>query len=253
MKKCHKNHLVVDYFFDELVEKDKEQFRKHLDCCEVCSASLAALSETAPIIKEYKRQLPDKKLMRLYKTKLKEKFYRPLSISSIADKLFRSLIIKPSIPLRLAEAGALILIGVIIGRMTFWKSSPNIDYQTNGGYEILLSSDGKTLVDNYLLEAEMLLLDVSNLNPLEDEQVLINLKQLAMYRSLLQKTLLCRERAEKLDDEKLLTLIDQIEPILLDLCNLEQETLDETVSELRFQIRESHLLFELKTMNQEKI
>lgn len=251
MNHYKRQDLIIDYYFDELTTAEKEQFENHLFGCRECAQHLEMLSETAPLIKKHRRFLPEKNLLLNYHQNLKQQFIKSEKISVKIRRLFHNLFIQPSIPLRLAEATALIIFGIIIGRLTFFKPSVTPDLSPGQNYEFVQASQG--LLNNYLQETEMILLDVTNLNPLEDENILINLKQIATYRSLLQKTLFCRERASELKDEELIKLINEIEPILLDLCNMEKETLSETVAEIKEQMKSSHLLFELKTINQEKI
>lgn len=253
MKTCDQQYLVVDYFFNELTQAHKKQFEQHLTECQDCSNNLEALQVTAPLIKNQKREYPEKESLQQYHQQLKTKYYAPERLSIRIKKLGAKFISKPSIPWRLAEAAALILIGIIIGRMTIWKSQPSPDQLAANGYISIESSVSDVLLKNYLQETEMILLDVKNLNPIEDEQILINLKQLAKFRSLLQKTILCRSQAQEFNDDELVKLINEIELILLELCNVEKETLAETLLEIRQQMEDSNLLFNIKTMGQGSI
>lgn len=253
MKTCDRQYLVVDYFFDELDKKQKNEFEKHLANCEICQNYLNAFSATAPIIKRQKRLLPEKELMNEYSQQLKANYYLPKKFSTTIKDFFESLIITPSIPIRIAEAAILILIGIFIGKEIIWKSQPVPVQQfvNSNGYGVSYVSD--LIVKNYLQDTEMILLDVANIDPDEDEQVILSLSQLAQYGSLLQKTSLCRSQAEATNNEKLVNLIDDIELILLELCNIEKKTLQEKVFEIRQQINESNLLFEIKNYSGDEI
>jgi len=253
MNRCQQQHLVVDYFFNELNKIQRAEFERHLANCQVCHESYTALSEIAPLIKKQQRADPNNRLFRQYHRNLRKMFSTSNGISAAVSKIGRFLFSNPPIPVRIAEAAALIIIGIFIGRLTFWESPATTHINPDKYAEVMEPTAGEVLMKNYLQETEMILLDVANLNPVEYEQFLIHLKQFAIYKSLLQKTILCREQAQELNNEKLLTLIDEIEPILLELSNIENETLNETLAEIRSQIKESHLLLELKAISLEKI
>ena len=250
MKTCNKQYLVVDYFFDELNQQQKHEFEKHLTECEICKNYADVFSATAPLIKKQQRILPEKELMNQYYRELKTKYYSPKKLSAIIKEFFESLIITPSLPVRIAEAAVLILIGIFIGKAMFWKSQPVQQFVNGNKYGTSYVSN--LIINNYLQETEMILLDVANVNP-DDEQILLSLSQLAQYGNLLQKTTFCRTQAEETENEKLINLIDDIELILLELCNVEKKTLQEKVFEIRKQINESNLLFEIQNFSGEGI
>ncbi len=251
MKLCQKQNLIVDYYFDELNAEDREKFGQHLSECPVCTSALQLLADTAPLIKKFKRELPDKKLLKNYQQNLRAQFSKQTNSKVTMLRLFHQLLFQPSIPLRLAEATALIVFGIFLGRLTFFQAPVTTDKAVGENTEFVQASQG--LLTNYLQETEMILLDVYNLNPVEDENLLINLQQITTINNLLQKTILCRQRALELNDEEIVTLINEIEPILLEMCNLEKETAVQSLYEIKEQIENSHLLFELKTINPEKI
>ncbi len=251
MKTCSKQNLIVDYFFGELNEIQKTEFKKHLANCEDCRNYFEAFASTAPLIKEQKRIKPKPEMLNLYYQALKTKYPTRKKFSFRTKDLLDFLIIKPPFPIRIAEAVVVLMIGIFIGRATIWKAEPAQQF-TNGN-DYTTSHVSELILNHYLQETEMILLDVANTNPNEDEQVFLNLSQLAQYRNLLQKTSLCREKAEEANDEKLVTLIDDIELILLEICNIEQRTLTEKVNEIREQINESNLLFEIKNFTGEEI
>lgn len=252
MTTCNQKYSVVDYYFNEMSVSQKDQFEKHLKKCKECAQYLAKFSATAPLIESLKREDPDKALLKAYRTQLKQQFEMSESLNNKLNRLFQLWFVRPTIKIRLAEAVVLILIGLFIGRSTFWNNSPPVEYVdlNNNIYQL---NAAEILLDNYLQETEMILLDVANLNPSEDVQLLTNLKQIAIHRKLLQKTLLCREHAQEINDQQLLQLINEIEPILLELCNVQLETFDETLEAIKYQIEDSYLLLAIKNISERKI
>jgi len=190
-------------------------------------------------------------MLELYYGALKKKSPTRKKFSFRAKDLLDFIILKPSFPVRIAEAAVVLMIGIFIGRATIWKAETG--QQITNGNSYVTTHVSEMILNHYLQETEMILLDVVNTSPDEDDQVLLSLAQLAQYGNLLQKTSLCRTEAQETDDEKLLSLIDDIELILLEICNIEQRTLTEKVNEIREQINESNLLFEIKNFTREEI
>jgi len=251
MKTCDKQYLIVDYFFHELDETQKKEFQTHLSDCAICRSTSEAFSTTAPLIKKQKRIPPGPELLRHYTQQLKAQYYSVNTFFARITKIFDFLILKPSLSIRFAEAAVLILIGIFIGRMTFWKAQPT--QQGVNGKDFSTPHVSALILDNYLQETEMILLDVTNTNPKENDEALMSLSQLAQYRNLLQKTNICRAEAEEAHNEKLIQLTNDIELILLDLCNVEKLTLHEKMNEIKEQINDANLLFKLKNFTAEKI
>lgn len=251
MKMCTEQNLIVDYFFNELDDIQRNEFEKHLAKCEDCRNYSEAFASTAPLIKRQKRIKPESEMLDLYYQALKAKYPKRKKFSVRTKELLDFLIFKPSFPIRIAEATVLIMIGLFIGRTTLWKAEP-VQQITNGN-SYVTTHVSEMILNHYLQETEMILLDVVNTSPDEDDQILLSLAQLAQYGNLLQKTSLCRAEARETNDEKLLSLIDDIELILLEICNIEKQTLTEKVNEICEQINKSNLLFEIKNFTREEI
>lgn len=249
MSKCNKKYLVVDYFFDELEHEDKQQFEKHLIECKICEEHLDALAETSRVMKAHKRNKPEKELLRNYHRQLEDEFKLNEGWKFSPKTILERFILRPSIAIRLAEAFALILIGIFIGRAFIWQQG------TNPVSDELISVASQSSVEqlifkNYLQQTEMIFLDVSNLDPVEDQQLVSNLIQSAKYKYLLQKTLLLREQAKEFEDHQLSDVLSRIELILLELYNMEHNAYEETLYIIQQQLKDTYLLIEMKTLNQ---
>jgi len=253
MISCKRKYEAVDYVYNEMTEKQRENYELHVTACEQCQDQIRQLQIVNTLAEAYRRPEPDKKLVRKYHQELREKYYNGSRFSFALEHLKEKLITRPSIGIRFAEAFAILVIGIFIGKMTLWKS----DIPTkNGVFEnagLTSSVVEIVLLNNYLQEAEMVLLDVANLDPVADHSVILDLKKIAEYRRLLQKTMICREHARTSRDEKLENLLNQIEVILIELCNIEQVSLDESVMSLKQQLHDTNLLYSIKHVNQDNI
>jgi len=249
MSKCDQQFLVVDYFFGELTSDVQLEFENHLETCASCQEHMNALAATSTVIKKQKRKKPQKELLHKYQLQLKNEFYEEKKITSWIEKISEKFIRRPSITIRLAEVLVLLLVGIFIGRLTIWKSfTPNEDVAVS---QINVDSSIKQLLlQNYLQETEMIFLDVANLDPVEDQKIILNLIQSSKYKFLIQKTLLLRDQARDLENHQLYELLNQIELILLELYNMEKNAYVETLSVIKQQLKDSHLLIEITSMNQ---
>ncbi len=252
MKDCPQQHFIVDYVFRELDEKEKNKFKAHLQTCDVCRLQLQQFEETFSVIKKAKTEKPPKELMDNYLRVLRNSFYPKTNLLQRVNEWISDFVTLPSPAMRLAQATIMLLIGVFLGRLLFLQpQTPTANIADNNIQSAAVVSD--QLLRHYLQETEMILLDVANTNPAEDARILESIKQLAKYRRLLEKTVLCRERAEELDDPMLKNLIDEIELILLDLCNAEDENFDELLFHVKKQIKESHILLEINSIARDQI
>jgi len=249
MSTCDQKYLVVDYFFDELNRDERQPFESHLADCEACQEHLAALKTASQMMKQQRREPPEKGLLQNYHVQLENEFSNDKEKISLIEKIRDKFIRRPSIPFRLAEAMVFILIGIFIGKTMIWKSD-----SVPGSFVVndLISEPSveELVLKNYLQETEMIFLDVSNLDPVEDHQLISNLVQSAKYKYLLQKTLLLRDQAKELENQQLSDVLNRIELILLELCNMENNAYVETLAIIKKQLKDSHLLIEMKSLNQ---
>lgn len=247
MSSCQQKNVVVDYFFNELTKEQKAHYERHLTKCAPCQHHLADIKATARAMKQYQREQPDKILLQNYHAQLETQFLPARKKSTVIEKAIELIFRRPSIPIRLAEATILLLLGIFIGRNFMLKSElPLLSLRQSSSSEALL-------LKNYLQETEMVLLDVSNLDPIEDQKVIFNLIQSTKYRYLLQKTALLKNQASEQEDSQLIELLNQIELILLELSNLKEHAYPATIDEIKHHLKQSYLLMELRSINRQEI
>ncbi len=252
MKRCHQEFLAVDYFFKELDPMIQEQYRRHLADCPVCQSHIRTMAETQRVLKHHRRNEPDRALLRQYQFALAQRFEMKAPSWRWFDRMVDSWIRRPSMAVRLVEAIALILIGFFIGSLKNWlpEREPAVQIVNEKTDLFVIESP---LLKNYLQQTEMIFLDVKNLDPVEDHQIIINLVQSVQYRYLLQKSLLLREQARELNNQQLAELLNRIELILLELENVGMSGDVEILSLVQQQLKDTRLLFQIKAVNMEEI
>lgn len=249
MSTCDQKYLVVDYFFDELSKDDKQQFERHFSGCKTCQEHLNVLVTTSQVMKKQRREPPKKELLRNYHLQLENEFSEDKETSSFIERILDKFVRRPSIAIRLAEAMVFILMGMFIGKTMIWKSASAPESIVMNDFISELSVE-ELILKNYLQQTEMIFLDVSNLDPVDDHQLISNLVQSAKYKYLLQKTLLLRDQAKELENQQLSDVLNRIELILLELCNMEKNAYVETLAIIKKQLKDTHLLSEMKSVGQ---
>lgn len=253
MRRCDQQLAVVDYFFNELPTAQRAIFEDHLTHCALCQQHLQDLKVAGQAIKNYRRPAPDATLLDNYHRQLQQTFGSPAmagqwSWNNFIERVLR----RPSLAWRLAEATIILALGIVLGRIFFGQSviitTPQVTENISTSLFVAPS-----LLQNYLQETEMVLLDVDNLDPIADQMVIVNLIQSAKYKYLIQKTLLLKELAQKSGDQQMIQLLSQVELILLELCNLEPSAGSETFLQLQQQLKEKRLLMQIKSLKQQAI
>ena len=234
MKTCRFKNSIVDYLYHELAVEKLHDFEKHLNNCPDCAEDLNQFSDTRNLIANRVRPLPDKKLLNNYHHNLKE-IYKG---DSFLEQLIQNIVIKPSFAVRLAEIAVILIIGIFIGKsLTKSETALQISKQN--------IIDGEFL-NNYLFETELLLLETSNIDDAQDIKLILDTDN---CKRLLQKTLLLKEQAENFNKTRLLSLLDQLEFILLELANFEDSSDKEDLDFVKNNIKDWHLFVELKAIN----
>ncbi len=252
MRQCDQEYLAVDYFFKELDSESRAKYRRHLAGCSMCQEHVRSLAATDRLVRQHRRPVPESALLRQYQLALAQRFASTVPARRWLDRVLDAWLRRPSIAIRLAEAVLLVLLGFLFGISRNWlpdrQPAPMVAQDTHDLFAI-----ESPLLKNYLQQTEMILLDVKNLDPVEDQQLILNLIQSAQYRYLLQKTLLLREQAQEVENVQLAELLNRIELILLELENVGMSGDVEILSLIQQQLRDTRLLFQIKAINPEGI
>lgn len=237
MKNCPAKNKFIDYVYGELNEEESVKFQNHVDVCSTCSEYLVNLMHTNELLSKRIRPSPKKALLNSYYKNLHEIYRSENWIERLFKNIFEHVVVRPSFALRLAEIAVIFVLGIFIGKNTF---KPDIAPQL-ATEEVV---DIKFL-NNYLFEAEMLLLEITNVEEDGDFQSILRDQN---YAYLLQKTVLLKEEARRSNDTRLLNFLDEIELILLELTNLEAAHYFEELNMMRKRIKDLHLFVQLKAL-----
>ncbi len=247
MTACKYQKYYSEYIRDDLAPELDIEFYRHLQSCKICELEIEKFYPIHRQLQERQRTKPDPELISIYHQNLRNLF-TPVRRSMSFTEMMHELIFTHSRWLRLAEIAALLIIGVLLGRILFDNGeSPvppvktDIDY-----YGRPISKQDMEYLNYYFLASEMVLLEMVNGDVDEDDFFL----EKETAQKLLIKTFMVHEVALKLNDPKILRFLTRMELILYELSNAEQDQLAETLSSIKFIIDEAKLLSEVRELKQ---
>ncbi len=246
MKSCKFEKLLPDYLQGEFVGETKHQLEAHLETCEHCAARLEELVDIHQILSARLRPEPAKKLVRDYRNYLKKYFPSKTSPVAIIEKLERrwnSFVHSQQIPVRIAKAFALIVFGVFIGKFVFVPAveAPKAELVAPIPAYAITPTDLK-LMNDYFVKSEILLLAIENWqgNAKSDSSDLLFDKDIA--QNLLLHSQMIHQKAAQLYDSDLLSFLDRMEMLLLEISNVDNKELFQVFKETKNIIKETNLL-----------
>ncbi len=246
MKSCKFEKLLPDYLQDDLAKKARRQLEAHLETCEQCTARLEELFNVHQILTARTRPEPAKALVRDYRNYLRKYFPSKTSPAAIFGRLERwwnYFLHSQSLTLRLAKAFALIIFGVFIGKFALVPSveAPKVEIVAPLTAHAIVPADLK-LMSDYFVKSEILLLAIENWqdNAKTDSSDLLFDKKIA--QNLLLHSQMIHQKAAQLYDSDLLSFLDRMEMLLLEISNVDNRDLFQAFKDAQHIIKETDLL-----------
>jgi len=246
MKSCKFEKLLPDYLQGELAPEAKQKLETHLTTCEVCAARLGEIADIHRILSVRQRPEPPKKLVRDYRSYLRKYFPGKTSPAVIFSKLERRwnyFLHSQKLTLRVAKAFALIIFGIFIGKFIFVPAveAPKAETVAPIPAYAITPTDLK-LMNDYFVKSEILLLAIENWqgNAKSDSSDLLFDKNIA--QNLLLHSQMIHQKAAQLYDSDLLSFLDRMEMLLLEISNVDNKELFQVFKEAKSIIKETDLL-----------
>lgn len=231
MKTCKTKTRLLDYHYGDITGHELAEIETHIAGCPLCTEELRRIEETTRIMSKRSRSRPDRSFLRSYHQNLssiykEDPWYR---------KLLDSWIPVPSFGVRLVELTAVLLLGFVLGRFLFVTPAQ----QPSGRQSIV---DAK-LLNNYLFETELLLLETANMDAYHELKYIMDDID---CQQLLQKTMILKEVARKDKNIRLENLLDRLEIILLEVSNIKDDVSNEELEYVKKSIKDMRIFSELK-------
>jgi hypothetical protein len=254
MSDCNKcKSLFLEAFYEELDAQQNQLFKDHLQVCKSCQSGFDEMKSTLKFMSKRVRPEPGKDFWNTYEERLARRIKKAeepqVKRESWLKKLLRPFGFAPKWVYQAAAALALIIVGVLMGRMIFFPPVSEIQQASQQPALITQQQPGTELVlrtQNYIERSKLILLALVNFDPAREDPYALDFPyQQRISRELVQEaSFLKRELAES-DQGRLENLIAGLEVILLQIANLESENDFEAIELVKEGVNSRGILIEI--------
>jgi hypothetical protein len=223
-KKCR--DLMIEALYGELGPSVKEAFDRHLEACPECAAERAAMAETLRLMDRRERPDPGPEFWDGYWDRLSRRLIwestkdsRRPSPAARLGAVFSSL---PRWSFQAAGAAALILVGILIGRLVIGPSGRTGATIAAGGPAVTSPSPAVVQAADFVDRSKVLLLGLVNYDPATEDAYAFDLAgKKAASRALLTQAPAIRKGLDGPGQRRLRDLVADLEVIMMQIANLE--------------------------------
>jgi hypothetical protein len=244
MKNCTFEKLLVPYLQDELDDQERSRISEHLSSCENCQYLLTDLQTVDAALMNYKRQAAPAELYSAYEKRLAQLFQPEPAWKTISRSLgafVSSLFISTLPSFRVARAVAILVIGVFVGRFFFMPTPEPSIQQTVASSQTMLSKEDIQFISNYMVQSELLLLTIANTASTEPTVDDIDFNK-DIAQTLLYKTAQVQRKAEALDDDVIVTFLNHLELVLLEISNRDDSEIRDAFENIKDMVNEAEMV-----------
>ncbi len=221
-KKCR--DVLIEALYDELGPSEKEAFERHLEACPECAAERAALAGTLRTMDRRERPDPGTEFWDGYWDRLSRRMIweatrenrRPSPVARLPRWVFQA-----------AGAAALVLVGILIGRLALGPSGGTGKTPAAGGPAIAGAAAGSpspavVQAADFVDRSQVLLLGLVNYDPATEDAYAFDFDgKKAASRALLAQAPAIRKGLEGPGGRRLRDLVSDLEVIMMQIANLE--------------------------------
>ncbi len=218
----------IEAVYGELNAGEREKFAEHLRGCPDCAVNFKKLSQTVKEISSWQRPEPEPQFWESYWEKLENRLEaKPGFRTKIFERWQRMqdwFFIEQRWSYRLAGAVALVLVGILLGKLFFAQPEIQIEPDLTQLASTQTRSEIQVRADRYLERSKVLLLGLINFEPETEEMFELNFSnQKKISRELVLEAGELKSQLSEPADEQLRRLVTDLEVVLLQIANLEEE------------------------------
>ena len=254
MNKCKKcRSLFLEYYYGELDAPKQKFLDGHISDCERCSSQIEEMEAVLQFTGKRVRPEPPEEFWDTFEKKLSKNIkmeeVTEKDRKSLKEKPGKRFSVAPKWAYQAAAAVALIIIGVLIGRILFSPSVPGVQHASQQSGLTTRQDQETALVNrsqNYIERSKLILLALVNFDPAVEDPYALDLPyQRQISRNLVQEASYLKKELAESDQERLETLITSLEVILLQIANQESERDFEAIEFVREGINRRGILMEI--------
>jgi len=248
MRECKKiRNMMTEIINNEICAEDRLLFFKHLEHCSSCSKEYQDIKDLMLSLKSYTRFEPPAEFWNNYWHNLK-----PRLKSAAKQKNILSLLhipVQRNGILKIAAAATLIITGFLIGRIT--TNSAAIPVQTNIDYDYR-SIYLEKLSNEFIRKSQIIILELLNSDPSENSPVNSDFSKIrTVSQQLINSGNTIRENIDNSDNNQIVKFIEDIEPVLLQLANIDNNKIN-ILKIIKDGIRENGILFKIEIISMDQ-
>jgi Putative zinc-finger len=229
MNECAKSRrLMAEALYDDLSPKDRAAFEAHLARCGACASEFAAMTDTRRILDTRERRDPGPAFWEGYWDRLAKRLDAEPAPRPVRRRAFRSFALFPAWAFRAAAAAALLLVGILIGRILLRPPAPRFVRTTPPavvpapGAGVLQASTPVLRARDYFERSKLILLGLVNYDPGASDTYGLDLpRQKRLSRELVNEAGSLKSDLKAPAEKRLRELVADLETILVQIANLE--------------------------------
>jgi ElaB/YqjD/DUF883 family membrane-anchored ribosome-binding protein len=238
------------YAFIEGTQKseDKERIRIHLNSCDACCKHVQEVQSIQAMLLNRKRPTPEKALLNIYRDNLKQEFRSITTVDRLKEtiKTVNTFVFDTRpLSVRIAKAAALLVVGVLIGRLIFQPIHRPVPDSSKPSI-VLLSmtpADIKFMTD-FCTQSEIWLLAIVNMPKTEETDPSDLQFNREIAQRLLLKTSIIGDKIQHIQNEPYTKFFNRVEQLLLEAANASDDRIQEVSENIKQTIESSALLYE---------
>ena len=239
--------LIVDALFGDAAAAETAKLEAHLAECQACAAEYASLSETLSLT----ASRPEANLDESRLIALEQRILLQTSSVGPTQALPANIYRLPTWTRQAAAVAAVLVIGVLIGRSLPGDAPANGQATEPGSAELQLVVEDRA--HDYLNRTGTLLLGVVNFDGSSEDLASLNLPQRSeIARELLQEADYLKTSLTKSEQQRLRSLVSELEVILLQLAHLEAQADIPEIEIVQSGVDQTGLLFKIEVEKMRK-
>lgn len=245
---CPSEGDLLAFTEGEQKPEEKERMKAHLNSCDACRGTVQELQTIQAMLLDRKRPKPSKALLNVYRDNLEHEFRSVTTVDRLRETLkaaYAFLFDSRPLGVRLAKATALIVIGVLIGRLVFQPvNRPPSDPSRPSVVLLSMAPADIKFMTDFCTQSEIWLLAIVNMPTTEETDPSDLQFNREIAQRLLLKTSIIDNKIQHIQNDPYTKFFNRVELLLLEAANASDDRIKEVLENIKQTIESSTLLYE---------
>ncbi|GEM_PF-1921834 len=253
-QKCEFEVYLIEFIAGDLDPELRSRFEMHLSNCENCANQLESLRSVHQFMLSQPVTEPPPEISRAFEKTLHQIFAPESHFIRLKKWLsanFEQFFQYQPVEVRLVRAFALVIIGILLGRLIFAPGTQNMTTSDEPQMlSVTFEKDELNEMNEFFTTSEILLLSILNNyqnGSTEPEELDLNRN---IAERLLQKSDLIHQKTKQLNNKDLNIYLNRLEFLLIEISNMSPEEIKESFKLIQETIENSQMLSETKRIQE---